>query len=877
MKKLDVQKILFFYLNNNFSHNIFCRNFSENILINFSIDHNSLFFLLKLLTQNFNFKKESEWLLIFMKRTILFFSKTYTKFNHCKLIEAFIEVSICSKNKIYHLIEENLEIIFNLNKKRRNLEKFIYLKVSRIVREKLASKRPSDYTQSILCLFSTLILSSKDILNDIILNSLSWQVSDFFLKISNFDLIYVGNQQLNCLMLIEKIFKKIKTYNLCPKMSFDILIHFLIIFLNIHFSTNFPFLFEKSFWSSIGNFENRFSKSVQNFENEVVTVVPVFLTFFFLDLKYKFFYFNNSKIVFLNFLFLTDSFQRIISHTLSKNLVFLVFKNLLSLAEISKPESVGQLKIFSQEKKFNRVDKTLNLNRILYSVEIKKKKSPYFFNIMDFIHSFFSKTCDISAKISVFYSISFLVGNSLSGVNITRYNLEIKKELYNLVEVDLVEKFEKNFVYFIDLISFYRYQLSIKKIQKLIKTILEKKVDKFKIKNHFFNFIERILSTKGNDGNGIQLLELNNYFLTETIDIFYFSIQNKNYSKNSIQWFLKLLMRITSGFTETSEKNRNFTNNIILLVLKNIDTERCGLHSTFFLIETIFFILKNFTNIHKDLGMGIINFSHNIILKNQIELLPYVFEIFSNYEVFQDENFFEKILYRLFCGICNPHVWNNKILVYSMLRFLNSFVTRFSRSLSNKDTINILKILTCLIKYYNQSGTQLFKKYFKTLRNLPRFLNFLPHVFEKLDFFKNPIEFKKKQKFFLIFFFVNLTNFDLLLLEKLINKVKVNGLLFLIDKVNYKDCNNQICIKNIELFQGFFKNNSFIINLRIKKFLKIITRNLINFSWEFKEFLQENFRGERTNLRIMKTEIDLVYFKKVKNFFQLLYFRLEKI
>jgi hypothetical protein len=127
-----------------------------------------------------------------------------------------------------------------------------------------------------------------------------------------------------------------------------------------------------------------------------------------------------------------------------------------------------------------------------------------------------------------------------------------------------------------------------------------------------------------------------------------------------------------------------------------------------------------------------------------------------------------------------------------MLRFLNSFVNRFSRSLSNKDTINILKILTCLIKYYNQSGIQLFKKYFKTLRNLPRFLNFLPHVFEKLDFFRGPAEFKKNQKIFLIFFFVNLTNFDLLLLEKLINKVKVNGLFFLIDKVNFKDCNSQI-------------------------------------------------------------------------------------
>jgi len=845
--------------------------------MNFSIDHNSLFFLLKILTQNFNFKKESEWLLIFMKRTILFFSKTYTKFNHCKLIEAFIEVGICSKNKIYHLIEDNLEIIFNLNKKRKNLEKLIFLKVSRIVGEKLASKRPFDYTQSILCIFSTLILSSKDSLDDKIHNSLSWQVSDFFLKISNFNLIYVGKEQLNCLMLIEKIFKKIKTCILCPKMSFDILIHFLIIFLHIHFSTNYPFLFEKSFWNSIGNFENRFSESVQNFENEVVTVVPVFLTFFFLDLKNKFFYFNNSKILFLNFLFLTDSFQRIISHTLSKNLVFLVFKNLLSFVEISKTESVNQLKFFSQERKFNHFDKTQNLNQILYSVEIKKKKSTSFFNIIDFIHCFFFKTNDISAKINVFYSISLLSGDSLNGVNITRYNLEIKKGLYNLAEIKLVEKFEKNFVYFIDLISFYRYQLSIKKIQKLIKAILEKKVDKFKIKNHFFNFIERILCTKGNDGNGILLFELNNYFLKETIDIFYFSIQNKNYSRNSIQWFLKLLMRITSGLRETDEKNQDLTNNIFFLVLKNIDTEKCGLHSTFFLIETIFFIIKNFTNIHKDLVMGIINFSHNIILKNQNELLPYVFEIFSTLDVSQDENFFEKISYRLFCGICNPHVWDNKILVFSILKFLYSFVSRFSKSLSKKDVINILKILTYLIKYYNQSGTQLFKKYFKTLKNLPRGLNFLPHVFEKLDFFRSPIEFKKKQKIFLIFFFVNFTNFDLFLLEKLINKVKINGLLFLIDKVDYKDCNGQICTKNIELFQGFYKNNSFIMDARIKKFLKIITRNLINFSWEFKEFLQENFRGGKTNLRIMKCEIDLVYFKKVKDFFQLLYFQLEKI
>jgi len=877
MEKHDVEKIFCFYLNNNFSPNLFCRNFSENIFLNLSNSKNSLFLLLTLLTKKLNGKRESEWLLIFMKRTILFFSKSHTKLNYFKVLEAFIEIAICSRGKLYNLIEENLQIFFNLNKKKKRLEKYLSQMVVMKITEKLNFKRPFDYTESILSVCSTFVFASKDSFGDDIFDLLFWHVSDFFLIISNFNIIFIGKSQLKSLMLMEKIFRKIKTFSFCPKMSFELLINFLIIFLNIYFSTIYPYFFKKSFWSSIGNFENKYSKSVQNFNNEVVTFVPVFLTFFFLDLKTKFFYLNNSKIVFLTFIFLADSFQRVISSTLLKKLIFLVFKNLLLFKKISNSESYILLKFFSHEKKLNYIDKSLNLNRIIYSVEIKKKKSFCSFNIIDFINSFLFTTQDISEKINAFYSISFLYGNSLKGINVTRYNLNIKTELHTIAETNRTENSEKIQPHCIDLISFYRYQLSLKKMPELIKTILEKKSVLCNMKAHIFVFFERILCIRGNDGNGIQLLEINFCFLKEIFDIFNFYMKTKNFLSCSKDWFLKFLMRITSYWDETNKKNENFSNNIINMVLKNADIEKYSIHSRFYLFEIIFYIIKNQASISREFQMNIITFSQNVVLKNQIELLPHVFEIFSNFDVSQDKNFFERFFYRLFSGICNPHIWNNKILICSILKFIESFINKFSFSFSIRDIVDILKILTFLIKYYDQFGVHPFLRYFNILKSLPKLLHFLPHVFEKLNFFEKFIEFKKIQKIFLMFLFVNLTYIDFLTVEKITNKVKIDSLSFLIGKINYKDYTSLICKKFIEFSHNFYENNGFRINLKTKKLLKLITRNLVNSSWELKEFLQENFKEEKTNLRLIYPKINLAYFKKLKIFFQEMYFRLTII
>ena len=98
---------------------------------------------------------------------------------------------------------------------------------------------------------------------------------------------------------------------------------------------------------------------------------------------------------------------------------------------------------------------------------------------------------------------------------------------------------------------------------ELIKTILEKKSVLCNMKAHIFVFFERILCIRGNDGNGIQLLEINFCFLKEIFDIFNFYMKTKNFLSCSKDWFLKFLMRITSYWDETNKKNENFSNNII--------------------------------------------------------------------------------------------------------------------------------------------------------------------------------------------------------------------------------------------------------------------------------------------------------------------------
>ena len=86
LKKLGTNEIIHFYICNIFSSNFFCRTFSENIFLQFSLNFNSIFLLLKLLIYDFNASKESEWLIIYTKKPIYFFSKILKKKKYCEII-----------------------------------------------------------------------------------------------------------------------------------------------------------------------------------------------------------------------------------------------------------------------------------------------------------------------------------------------------------------------------------------------------------------------------------------------------------------------------------------------------------------------------------------------------------------------------------------------------------------------------------------------------------------------------------------------------------------------------------------------------------------------------------------------------------------------
>ena len=120
LKKLGTNKIIHFYICNIFSSNFFCRTFSENIFLQFSLNFNAIFLLLKLLIYDFNASKESEWLIIYMKKPIHFFSKILKKKNIVKLLETKIKIAICSTEKIFKLLEENIKWVLNANKKKTN-------------------------------------------------------------------------------------------------------------------------------------------------------------------------------------------------------------------------------------------------------------------------------------------------------------------------------------------------------------------------------------------------------------------------------------------------------------------------------------------------------------------------------------------------------------------------------------------------------------------------------------------------------------------------------------------------------------------------------------------------------------------------------------
>ena len=691
--------ILSFYLTKTFSPNLFIRNFSENILLTISNYLNFPFLILKGLVYTTKCDEYSQWLAILMKRPVIFFSKNFRKSSLLKLLETMIEISINSSGKTYKLLEESIRILFYFNKEKKHLENFIFSGIIRILEEKLSLNRHNNFTHSILSLTDVLFSVGSNSLSTAFFDFFAWIISEYLLVISNFNLIYTGDQHLQCLNLLDNISNKIKNEVFTKKLSFDIAIVPLVMIWDFYFLIFYPNLFKKSFWKLVGAFENKFLISMENFEKDVVIFFPVFLGFYLLDLKSNVFYLNCKKVSILDFSFLFDFFNRIFDQKKISKITELVFENFCSNKNITKLSGNHFVKFFSIGDKFNHIHRKLYFENVLNSLESQKKRGceKSLFS-MDFIKRFFMNDSDLFTTINAFFLITQKGLNHKTGHYTNRFNRKIQNKFIQILNFDLNEISDQEFVFILDFLNNFRYQISIKKIFIFTQTIFRKQIKNSKIKVHVMNFFERILCTRGNDGEGVQLLD---FYFPDYINRIRVSDLKANYSEftcGSREVFLKLLLRIISRLEENEEFEKNQIRHFIIKILKKGEINGQNFKSFVVTMESIFFLIKNSNFNLLELGLNFENISKCIVPANQKESLPFMFEILTKLIAKSIDNSLDEIFVSFFKGICNPYIWQNKSLINSMVKFTESFVIKFSTTISNKIQIYILKIVTFIIK-----------------------------------------------------------------------------------------------------------------------------------------------------------------------------------
>ena len=701
-----IQDILIFYIKKLSSQNQFIRTFSENILLTFSLHLNSPFLILKGLIYVLDYKVYSKWLVILMKRPLSLLSNEFKRLSLIKLVETMIEIAIIFDGEIYKLIEENIRILIYFNMEKNYLGNFILSGVIKILEEKIGLKRYRNFTRSILSLISILISSNLIDFQSNFLKSLDWTISEFSLKISNFNLIYLGNLQTECLILLRNISEKIGSQISSKDSMFNTAINALIMIRSFYFLTFYPIFFNRSFWKLTGILENKFLILFQNYDKNAVIFFPIFLGFYFLDLSNAIFYVNVSKTSLLDLTFLLNNFTRILNLEKISKIILLVFKNLCYSRNIPKLSDNHHIKFFSIGEKLNCINRKLYFDQIICSFESEKNKIQKSQLLYDFIEHVFKKDFDLFGKINAFFLTTTLKNNYRKKIDINRFNLQLKEEILKILQINNDKVSKKEFIFILDFWSNARYCIPLKKIVIFFNIISQKQIGKEKGVAHFINFFDRILSMRGNDGEGVQLLDIYNLNLKKKISFSNLEINYSDCNKESKEIFLKLLIKTLAKLNREEIFEKNLITNLIMKILKKSEIETQNLNSMIFLMESIILLIKNSNLDLYELSLNFGIFNNQIIKKNQKENLPFIFEIFTELIMLPGNNRLNEMFIDFFKSVCNPYIWYNNSLLNSMVKFIKVFVEKYSTFLSFEAQLFILKIMTFLIKKQKKKGTE---------------------------------------------------------------------------------------------------------------------------------------------------------------------------
>jgi hypothetical protein len=476
-----------------------------------------------------------------------------------------------------------------------------------------------------------------------------------------------------------------------------------------------------------------------------------------------------------------------------------------------------------------------NLLAILFYVSLKiflKKK--FFFFIYSKISNY-NNNLLIKNLIEHFihWSGFFLKikGNNIIGLTVT----------FSFLKIDMIFFYFKNFflenktleyLNFVDFFIFYRYQISIKNILKVLMFLIKDFDEKILKENHKLIALERLLSLRGNDGIGTIMIYLNEEKKT-SLECIILKIFTKFFPiVQNIENLSKLLLRITLNFSKTDYILKEKIQ-ILFFFFTNF-SESIFTNNLFYqyFLESVLFDLI-FQN-NKLLLNQIAKFGNNIFNLKIEQFLPFVFDFFSSLVSIENNNsiIFNSTLKNFFEGVLNPYVWGSKILSKCMLKFLSTIINQKFFFINNIE-IKVLFVILEINLYDFGESVELFF-FIVSLVNLlkknsffvPRFLELLYYYFIKFNQNQNFLSFF----FDLVFFLIKKTG--ILCIKQKCEIIRTNFYFLFLNNIflkNFRLENFYFFSDETDYFEDIYRiDKNLSKNFFFEKFIEKLTRKIIN-------------------------------------------------
>nr|UXY88132.1 exportin-2 [Cryptomonas curvata] len=833
-KSLDILSY-FFKLNINSSSE--SRFYSEKFIIRTKKTRGIIILLFKFLS----IKNESYVVLVFSVIFLknLFKSKLdkYFKIKNDLIVNCLIDISAFYPIKLISPLNEIILQKIEINSQNVSNFNIFFEKINHKLSNKILSKFNNESFYSILSILEKITIVCSNITNitfifENYLKTLEKTLNYILSLVGKISDLHPTKLHLKVINLFINFFKEVNKFNLITPVGRD-LDNWVLIFLFILHKSKHNHILVKAQLKLSENIISVLSGLSFSYQNEFSIYLPILCN---LGLK-------MSK--FIKTKKLSSSIELISTvNTSANNLIILknsYFKDKLNFFllqiisnHISVKESFFFLPIFVFSKeKFNFTKRLSYANILVNNICIKKRKLifnfPKFYFEYDVTYSFLLFISPI-----VFYSIySIINGTYIKGIYVTFFLPNTKILFNNFIKNHNIFNEKKKNISFIDFVSFFRYQLSVKLLFKASNLIFRKIIEDENLDSHSLSGLERILTLRGNYETGI-LLFCNSNKCQE--DLLLFLLKKLKIDKATYMIKLnikKLFMKIILNNFKYNEIYRNITFKYILSILENFFKNKADNFLAIYDFEIINLKIFSHSNIDKILLTEILRFGIYSISDNQVDVFPYIFDTFASIISIGQYDISFTVFVRFFRSLLNPHLWFSKPLVRSLVGYLNAFILNEKYIYNKYEIVSLCCIIQTII--IEHCDTEYFFYFLISFfRIIEKQKNILPHFLEILISNQKFFLTKQSKNYFYIFVILSIDKIGLDKIIEISNKIRKNILINLFEIFSSKFIfllknaeNRKLFFILIEIIFGKILTSNLII---LKKIIGKIFRQIICFS-----------------------------------------------